>query len=88
MTYSYDVEKQHLFTERGTQMLLQVRDRVKHLLEIAGAFRQSEALNTISGDSWQQMAALDYLVEKGEIICVRHDCWSQYRVFCRPEKRS
>lgn len=79
MSYSYTDIRPRLFTEEGTDVLLRVRDRVKTLLTQAGAFREAEL--SLSGDSWLNMAALDYLVERKEIVRLRDNCWAQYRVY-------
>lgn len=79
MSYNYDTEKTAIFTERGQVQFLAVRDKVKHLIKTAGAFREAE-LN-VSGNGWLIMACLDRLVELGEIVVVRDDCWRQFRVY-------
>lgn len=85
MSYDYKIQRESLFTEYGSDVLIRVRDRVKYLLQVAGAFRVEEALATVTGDSWTSIAAIDYLAEKGEIVCLRDECWGQYRVFSTPK---
>ena len=85
MPYEYAVMKPSLFTESGSEMFLRVRDRAKELIRIAGAFRQEEVLSGVCGDTWLQIACVDRLVELGEIVELRRDCWAQYRVFTTPK---
>lgn len=85
MSYDYQQQRAGLFTEAGQGKFLEIRDKVKALLETAGAFRQSEAFKGVSGDSWENMACLDRLVELGEIVELRRECWAQYRVFTTPQ---
>ncbi len=87
MSYQYQQERPKLFTEEGQRDFLKVRDAAKELLEVAGAFRQSEVLQKagICGDSWFQIACVDRLVELGEIVEVPRDCWTQYKVYATKE---
>ena len=85
MPYNYQTERARLFTEEGQRDFLKVRDEAKRLLKIAGAFRQMEVLDVISGDSWFQIACVDRLVELGEIVEIPRACRSQYKVYSSPE---
>lgn len=81
--YSYQTEKQNLFTEDGLVLFLSIRDKVKMHLKNAGAVRIDEAISGNSGDSWTMIACVDYLVELGEIkeITAPNSCPGQHRVF-------
>ena len=82
MSYSYAIERERLFTEDGQVLFLKIRDNAQKLLKTAGAFKARNAWQDCSGDSWQFIAALDRLVELGEIIEVSQPgCWAQHRVF-------
>ena len=83
MSYNYQTQKKELFTELGSETLMTIRDTVKQLLEDAGAFTMSRAMKDCSGDSFTMIAAVEYLVEKGEIVELKREkgCWSQFRVF-------
>ena len=76
--YIYEEIKPSLFTEEGVAGLLIIRDSVQVHLESSGAFKASKV---ITGDSWMALAALDFMVEKGELREVEHDCLAQNRVF-------
>lgn len=65
MPYHYQTERPKLFTEDGMRIVMEVRDKAISLLSTAGAFKSSKAM--ASGDGWTSLAALDYLVERGEI---------------------
>ena len=82
MAYDYRTERAKLFTEDGVKMLTKIRDNVKRLLAEAGAVASGAALRAVTGDSWTMLAALDYLVEQGEIKEVTPpETWGQHRVF-------
>jgi len=69
---------------RRAQVLLLVRDEVQSLLQLAGAVRSQEALAKAAGDGWTRLAALDYMVELGEIReLTGPDVAGQHRVFVR-----
>ena len=65
MAYCYEEQKKELFTERGAEVLLKVRDKANDLLESSGAFMAGKVF--CSGDAWTMLAALDYMVERREI---------------------
>jgi hypothetical protein len=70
--YQYSEQKKLLFTEEGQVLFMRVRDKVKDLLHIAGAFTMGRAIAIdVSGiamaDSWSLMACVDRLVELQEI---------------------
>lgn len=80
--YAYADLRPDLFTERGTETLLKIRTNVQRLIREAGAVRAQEAWKGVGGDSWLMLAALDYLVERGEIREVTDEsAWAQHRVF-------
>jgi len=68
MAYDYEKERERLFTDEGQRQLLEIRDNVKRLLSCSGAFKLGNGIGQSSGDSWQQMACIDRLVELGEIV--------------------
>ena len=63
--YQYHKEKPKIFTEKGQVDFLKTRDKVKELLDLAGAFRITNV--TVAGDGWLAMAYVDRLVELKEI---------------------
>lgn len=79
--YSYETEKQWVFTDEGQRQFLRVRDHVAKCLKLAGVVRMQEATAPISGDNWSQMACVDRLVELGELVEIQTDGASQHRVF-------
>ena len=72
MSYNYTTEREALFTDDGQKMFIEIRDRVKHLLKVAGAFRMDQAIGGTSGSSWEMLACVDRLVELGEIVECTH----------------
>ena len=79
--YDYNVEKQKLFTDEGRRLFLKIRDHVHKVLETSGAITMVKAMAG-TGDSWQQMACVDRMVELEEIKEVKYgDVAGQYRIF-------
>lgn len=85
MSYSYEVQKKELFTDEGQKLFLKIRDRVGELIETAGAFRQQEAFLGMTGSSWDMIACIDRLVELGEIVEIKRDCWTQFKIYSTPK---
>ena len=84
MSYSYREEKPNLFTEQGVEMLTRMRDKAMELLQVAGAVRADKIIEAAGGgSSWTMLAALDYMVEKGDLRRVTTDgqTWGQHQVF-------
>lgn len=85
MSYNYEKEKANIFTDEGQRQFLAIRDRAKYLLKEAGAFRLDEVLKGATGSSWTHIACVDRLVELGEVVELKRDCWGQFRVFTTPQ---
>jgi hypothetical protein len=84
VSYDYATERTELFTEHGVETLTAIRNNVEKALKVAGAVRASEAMHQVYGDMWLMLAALDYMVEKGELREVTGpDVWGQHRVFVK-----
>lgn len=82
MSYCYEAEKDALFTEEGQRNFLKVRDFCHRMLREAGAVRADKAMHHWgSGSSWTMLAALDRLVELGELREVSTNTLGQHRVF-------
>lgn len=84
MGYSYQTQRSFVFTEDGQIMFLKIRDTIKEMLEISGAFRLGNIISTPPGDAWNALACVDRLVEIGEIREIHQpDAFAQHRVFVR-----
>lgn len=84
MNYCYEKEKPSLFTEQGVDTLMRMRDKARALLKEAGAVRADKIMDAAGPvGSWTMMAALDYMVEKGELrrVSAKGDTWGQHQVF-------
>lgn len=82
MSYVYQEIRPKLFTEDGVRILLQVRETVSRLLPLAGAARAMEIWSGMTDDTWMLLAALDYLVELGDIIEITGEgIAAQHRIF-------
>ena len=67
MTDRFFTEDNPVFCDDGARTLLQVRDNIQKLLTASGAFKAGHAIAGVTGDSSTMFAALDYLVNIGEI---------------------
>lgn len=67
MTYKYEDQRQHVFTEDGQIMFLKIRDTAKARLADSGAVTAWSLIRKVSGDSWKMLACVDRLVEIGEL---------------------
>lgn len=81
--YNYSEQKKKLFTDEGQRLFLKVWARAQKLLDSAGAFRVTELLNGVCGDSWLQLACIDRLVELEEIQCVSSEGATQHHIYRR-----
>lgn len=84
MTYQYAAEKEALFTTAGgAAILLAVRDEAHRLIAEARACASGKAMGKATGSAWLMLAALDYLVERGELrrVTAPGSTWGQDRVF-------
>lgn len=82
--YDYRKEREKLFTEDGSVQFMRIRDRVRDLLDQAGAVSMGAAISKSTGDTWTMMACVDRMVELGELREVTGgDVWGQHRVFIR-----
>jgi hypothetical protein len=82
MAYSYQKERPYLFTEEGVEKLLRVRDHAYLVIKKSGCARAQEILANEVGDGWQNLAVVDFLVEKKllkEVLLP--DRSAQYRIF-------
>jgi len=67
MAYNYATQRPNLFTEEGSVLFLRVRDKVRTLLDSAGAFMTGKVVLGMTYDGWDFLACFDRLVELGEI---------------------
>jgi hypothetical protein len=84
--YNYEDIRPELFTERGVELLMQMRDHSSKLLFQAGAYSFEKVTRTITGDTWLMMAALDYMVERKEIRQVYDPSNTMNRVYTKGEQ--
>lgn len=86
MSYQYLKERAALFTPEGNANFILNRDTAHDLIRTAGAFRLQEFMaKAKGGNTWFYMACIERLVEMGELVELRRDCWAQYRVFTNPQ---
>lgn len=87
MAYDYSTQRANVFTERGQEMFLTIRDKARELLDKSGAVTSGK-LMCCSGDTWDMLACIDRLVELGELRRVTPvgSCMTQNEVFVRGPK--
>ncbi len=82
MSYSYIVERPWTLTDDGQKKLFEVFAKARRLCADAGAVRCDKILGT--GNTWQSLAAIDRLIELGELREVPTTGAAQYRIFVVP----
>jgi len=79
--YDYQTQRPFIFTEKGLKRLLQIRDHAFYLAEKAGAVRADKVM---TGDAWETLACLDFLVEQGDLIEITGSkVFGQHRIFVK-----
>lgn len=82
MSYAYRTEKPKVFSEKGQEMFLAIRDNACRLLKSSGAAMMGHIISGRTGDSWTMLACVDRLVELGELRELDYgQCQGQDRVF-------
>ena len=82
MSYNYQAERSNLFTEEGAEILTAMRDKCRQMIKQSGAFVASRAVGSVTGNCWVMLAALDYMVEKGELERVMQPgVWAQHEIY-------
>lgn len=82
--YDYQTERPQLFTEPGQIVLLKIRDQAFKLCAEAGCAMAGNIMAKASGDSWMLLAAIDRLVEIGDLREVNYGrCAGQHRIFTK-----
>lgn len=82
MSYNYQAERSNLFTEEGAEILIAMRDKCRQMIKQSGAFVASRAMESVTGNGWVMLAALDYMVEKGELERVMQPgAWAQNEIY-------
>ena len=81
--YNYENQKKNIFTEKGQEKFIKVRDKAKSLLSAAGCFRMDAVISVACGDVWDLLACVDRMVEMGEIreVTNRNETAAQHRIF-------
>ena len=67
MNYKYSEIKKSLFTEEGIDTIIKIRDNAFRLIGVAGCCTLGNAIEGTTGDSWLSLAAVDFLVERGDL---------------------
>jgi hypothetical protein len=84
MSYDYKAEMTAMLSSGASSTVLkrygELRDKVQKALKTSGAFRLQE----LGIGDWSDFALIDYMVEIGELVEFKRECWGQYRVFTTP----
>lgn len=65
--YNYKDERKNVFTEEGVSMLIAILKNIEDITACSGACTIGKAISTVSGDSFLELACIDYLRERGYI---------------------
>ena len=86
MSYKYSIERSKIFTEKGLKDYQRVRDKVLIILKETGAFA-FYGLKNVGVDWWFTQTCLDYMIEQGELICLRDEikAWMQFQIYASPK---
>ena len=80
--YKYEEQKQKIFTEKGQEVFIKIRDNVQKLLKQSGAFMMQNAIVGYSSEAWLGLACVDRMVELNELREISQpDAAGQHRVF-------
>lgn len=80
MSYSYATQRSEIFTEKGQETFLQIRDNAHKLIKRSGAATMVN-LAIGAGNSWTLMACVHRLVELGELTSIWDKGAGQDEVF-------
>ena len=67
MSYSYQIQRPFVFTEKGQEMLLAMRDIARQHIEQSGAVCYAAITRVHSGSRWDILACVDRLIELGDL---------------------
>jgi hypothetical protein len=83
MSYNYELQRHEIFSEDGIKTLVKMRDKAKELIKVAGAARADKIMSATMGDSWTMLAALDYMVETGDLyrVTAERTTMGQHQIF-------
>lgn len=81
--YRYQEQRENIFTEEGIKMLQEIRLNINRLSNQLNSFTLENAIKGCTGNSWDMLACIDYLVETGEISEVAKSEITQYRTFIK-----
>lgn len=87
MGYNYETEKTKLLEAENVRTLMTTRDKVLALVKHSGAVSMGKAMSCWgSGNSWTMMAAIDWMVEQGDLreVMQQREPVGQYRIFMLP----
>jgi hypothetical protein len=85
-SYDYARERKRVLVGEGQLVFARLRDWAQRAIRRTGAFRMQEAISAVEPlDVWLVIACVERLVELGEIVEVRRECFPQYRVFTSPK---
>lgn len=77
--YSYETERPFIFTDEGQRAFLKIRDHINKVFAASGSITVGKALIG-SGDSWQQLACIDRLIELGEVRRIQSGQATQFDI--------
>lgn len=87
MPYIYKEIRDDILCHANVKTLIATRDKVFKILDQSGVITMQKAIEVIGhGDSWTNMAIIEYLVELNDLEEIGNSTWSrtsQHRLFKR-----
>ena len=67
MPFKQEDYERWLGTREGQDAVIRARDKAQEMDRVAGVFTRQKVMNVITGDSWQALAVVNRLVERGDV---------------------
>ena len=85
MSYKYEDERSKLFTEQNVELITTARANANRTIAVSGVVTMKYLIEGMNGEVWTRLAAVDYLVEKGELREVKQEREpaGQHRIFTK-----
>lgn len=81
--YNYQEMRKNVFTEDGVRQTIKIRDEAKKLIKLAGVVQCDKLIKICTGDTWDMLACIDYLVETKDLLEIKNELSGagQHRIF-------
>lgn len=86
MSYQYEKERPHVFTDEGQRKLLKIWEWVDKLPVSVFTLGDALSIPGVTGDTWNSMACVDRLVELGYIRLIHRGATGQENIYGRVKR--